>query len=87
MWNITQFCEDYKIPFRIKRTWVQIETCPFCGKMGFKAAFSITKETFNCWACRKADAEEAGSAILLCSEMEAREIIWGCRGFVDKRFF
>ena len=87
MWNITEFCKDYKILSRIKRSWVQIETCPFCGKMDYKAAFSITKETFNCWACKKTTAEEAVSAILLCSEMEAKEIIWGYRGSVDRRLF
>lgn len=87
MWNITEFCKDHKIPFQIKRTWVQIDTCPFCGKMDYKAAFSITAESFNCWACKKTTAVEAVSALLLCSEMEAKEIIWGYRGSVDKKLF
>lgn len=87
MWNITEFCKDYKIPYRIKRTWVQIDTCPFCGHVGYKGAFSITKETYNCWACRKTSAQEAVAALLLCSEMEAKEIIWGYRGPVDQRLY
>lgn len=87
MWNIPEFCKDFKIPFRIARSWVQIETCPYCGNVNYKAAFSITNGTFNCWSCRKAEDFEAVSALLLCTEMEAKEIIWGYRGAVDKRLY
>lgn len=87
MWNITEFCKDNKIPFQIKRSWVQIESCPFCGHTGFKGAFSITKGTYNCWACRKTTGEEAVAALLLCTEMEAKEIIWSYKGEIDRRLY
>ncbi len=78
-WNVIKFCQDYRIPYKVTRKWVQI-SCGFCGDSDFKAGFSISGSYSSCFKCGDHPVKAAVAQLSLCSKQEAFNIIDNYKG-------
>lgn len=78
-WNTVKFCQDYRIPYKLTRKWIQT-SCPWCGDSDLKGGFSLSGTQAGCFKCGSHPVPETIQRMLMCSRQEAQEIINSYQG-------